>query len=74
MDQHIETPVVADEPKRGRLIASYLVRIILREPDTEDGAVGSLWPTNADVVQAVKDAIEYADAGVVTVTSERLDT
>lgn len=56
-----------------RIIASYLVRVTLREPDTEDGAVGNPPPTNEEIAQAVKEAIAEADAGAVSVSSERLD-
>ena len=58
----------------GKIIASYLVRITLREPTVKElRDTISPPPTNDEIAQAVKEAIDAADAGVTTVTSERLD-
>ena len=79
MDQNIETPVVEEaaevEPKRGKVFASYMVRVTLRELPPLDGSddYEAFAPTNADVVAIVERALSEAFDGVPSVTSERLD-
>ncbi len=58
----------------GKIIASYLVRITLREPDDlEDGEPTPEPPTNAALAELITEKLGDISANVPTVTSERLD-